>query len=69
MADTIFWYFIITAIGLAAFPLAFRLLPGLPDRGYTASRALGLLLTGYLFWLSDSLGLLNNSVGGILVCG
>jgi YYY domain-containing protein len=69
MADTLFWYIITTVIGLAAFPLAFRLLPGLADRGYTVSRALGLLLTGYLFWLSGSLGLLNNSVGGILLCG
>jgi len=69
MADTLFWYLITTALGLATFPLAFRLLPGLADRGYTASRALGLLLTGYLFWLAGSLGLLNNSVGGILLCG
>ncbi|MEJ2149430.1 MAG: DUF2298 domain-containing protein [Chloroflexota bacterium] len=76
MADTLFWYLITTALGLATFPLAFRLLPGLADRGYTASRALGLLLTGYLFWLtgylfwlSSSLGLLNNTVGGILLCG
>jgi YYY domain-containing protein len=69
MSDTLFWYLITTALGLAAFPLAFRLLPGLADRGYAASRALGLLLTGYLFWLSGSLGLLNNSVGGILLCG
>lgn len=66
MGIVISWYLVITAIGWLAWPLAFRLLPGLPDRGYTFSRALGLLLTGYVFWLLTSLGLLQNTTGGIL---
>lgn len=63
---TLGWYAAVTALGWLAWPLAYRLLPGLPDRGYALSRALGLLLTGYVYWLLGVLGLLNNSVGGIL---
>ncbi len=61
------WYAAITLIGGLAWPLAFRLLPGLPDRGYTLSRALGLLLTGYVFWLLGSLGFVKNTPGGIIL--
>jgi YYY domain-containing protein len=64
MIAFLLWYLAISLIGLAAFPLAFRLLPALPDRGYTFSRALGLLLWGYLFWLLASLGFVQNDLGG-----
>ncbi len=60
------WWVIIQLIGLAAWPLAFRLLRFLPDRGYTAAKPLGLLLTSYALWLFGSLGLVPNSQGGIL---
>ncbi len=60
------WWLLIEVIGLAAWPLAFRLLRFLPDRGYTASKALGLLLTSYALWLAGSLGLMQNSLGGII---
>jgi YYY domain-containing protein len=66
MVGLIIWYLLVTLLGLAAWPLPFRLLPGLPDRGYTLSRAAGLLLVGYVFWLLASLGLLRNDVGGML---
>lgn len=66
MVSILTWYLAISALGIAAWPLAFRLLPGLPDRGYTISRALGLMLAGYVFWLLGSLGFLGNTVGGIL---
>ena len=59
------WWVIIQLIGLAAWPLAFRLLRFLPDRGYTAAKPLGLLLTSYVLWLFGSLGLVSNSLGGI----
>ncbi len=61
------WYLIITAAGWIAFPLAFRLLRFLPDRGYTLSRALGWLIWGYLFWMGTSLGITANNPGGILL--
>jgi YYY domain-containing protein len=59
------WYFTITLLGWIAFPIAYRLLPLLPDRGYTLSRALGLLVWGFIFWLLASLGVLQNSVSGV----
>jgi YYY domain-containing protein len=66
LADAIIWYLIITALGWLAFPIAYRLLPALRDRGYALSRALGWLLWGYLFWLLASLGVLPNHPGGLL---
>ncbi len=55
MISFFLWYIVVSFVGLAIFPLAFRLLPALADRGYSLSRALGLLLWGYLFWLLASL--------------
>lgn len=63
----ILWYLIVSAVGAVAFPLVVYFFPSLPDRGYTLSRTIGLLLWGYLFWLLSSLGALDNSVGGHLV--
>src|SRR5512140_3658212 len=60
------WYITITLVGLLTFPLAHRLFPALADRGYSLSRALGLLLWGFIFWLSVSFGLARNEVGGLL---
>ncbi len=66
LAAAIAWYFALLVTGWIAFPLAYRLLPALPDRGYALSRALGLLLWGYFFWLLASLHLAFNTPGGIL---
>jgi len=67
MLGFILWYLVITLIGWIAFPLAFRLLPKLPDRGYTLARALGWLVWGYLFWLMVSFRIGQNDVGGLLL--
>ncbi len=61
------WWLLATLAGAAAWPLCFRLLRGLPDRGYTLARALGLILTGYGFWIAASLGLLNNTNGSVIL--
>jgi YYY domain-containing protein len=66
-APILVWWLLLQLVGLVAFPLAFRLLGNLPDRGYAFARPLGLVLTGYLLWLGGSLGFLRNSVGGTLV--
>jgi len=60
------WYLTVTFLGWLAFPLAFRLFPALADRGYTLSRALGLLVWGYVFWFLTSIGITQNNVGGLL---
>ena len=62
-----YWYLTVVVVGIVGWPLAYSLLPGLPDRGYGLSKALGLLLTGYVFWLLGSLGLLINTVGSIIL--
>ena len=59
------WYLLLTLTGWITFPLAYRLLPGLADRGYALSRTLGLLLWGYIFWILASLGVLYNTPGGV----
>ena len=51
MLDALRWLITVELIGLAAFPLAFYLLPRLVDRGFTLSKPLGILLVSYLFWL------------------
>ncbi|MBI3166673.1 MAG: hypothetical protein HYZ24_18460 [Chloroflexi bacterium] len=66
MTPFLTWYFTLTLLGLLTFPLAYRLFPTLPDRGYTLARAAGLLLWGYVFWLFTSFGLSRNDLGGIL---
>jgi YYY domain-containing protein len=60
------WWILIQIFGLVALPLAFRLFRRLPDRGYGFSKALGLLLAGYIFWLLGVLGFLRNDNGGII---
>lgn len=60
------WWVASTVLGAAAFPLGWRLFHRLPDRGFGVSRALGVLLGGYLLWLGVSLGWLqNNPAGGV----
>ena len=61
------WYLAVSFIGLLTFPLAYRLFPALADRGYSLSRALGLLLWGYIFWLLASLGVLPNNLSGLIL--
>ena len=67
MTSVILWYLTITLLGLLSFPIAHRMFPALADRGYSLSRALGLLLWGFFFWLLTSLGISNNDSAGILL--
>ncbi len=67
MLDFFLWYLAITLVGWLAFPIAFRMLGRLPDRGYTLARPLGLLLWGFAFWLLASFHILQNDIGGVLI--
>ncbi len=60
------WYLILSILGWLTFPLVYLLFPALADRGYSLARTAGLLVWGYVFWLLNSLGLIQNNVGGIL---
>lgn len=61
------WWALVTLAGLAALPLVWRVLGGLPDRGYTLARAAGVLLVAFVYWLLASLGFLHNSTNGMVL--
>ncbi len=61
------WWLCIALAGAAVFPLCLRLLGGLPDKGYTLARAIGMLLVTTVFWLLGSYGFLKNSGGSIVM--
>jgi YYY domain-containing protein len=65
--NLVVWYLVVALAGWLAFPLAYRLLAFLPDRGLAFSRPLSLLLWGYIDWLLVSLGVLQNDAGGAVV--
>jgi hypothetical protein len=46
LAYAILWWFVMVVIGLIAFPLVSRVCSRLPDKGYSISKILGLLLLG-----------------------
>ncbi len=59
------WWLLVTLAGLAATPLALRMLAGLPDRGLLLARPLGLLAIGFVFWLLAMFGFVRNDTGGM----
>ncbi len=63
---TVLWYLLVASFGWLSFPIAYRFLKALPDRGYAFARALGLLLWGFIFWTLSSYGLLQNNPGGLI---
>jgi YYY domain-containing protein len=67
MIQILVWWLIIQLLGWIAFPTAMRIFRWLPDRGYTFSKSLGLLLISYILWIGASTGLLSNDLGGILL--
>ena len=61
------WYLAAGGLGWLAFPLLWRALPRLPDRGYGIARAVGLLIVSHLTWLAASLRVLPNTRGTIVL--
>src|SRR5262249_4036295 len=51
------WWLTASLIGLAAWPLLWRLTPHLGDRGFGLARIIGLLAISYAAWLAASLKL------------
>lgn len=49
------WWLMLEVLGLVAFPFAFVVFRNLDDRGYFVAKTLGVLLLGYLVWISASL--------------
>ncbi len=59
------WALLLEGLGLLALPYLFLVGRGLPERGYTFAKALGLLLVGWLVWMLASLRLVTFSAGAI----
>jgi YYY domain-containing protein len=64
--ETFRWWLVVSVIGLIALPIAMTLFRDLPGRGIAFAKPLGLLLTGYLFWLALSLHVMPNRPGTIV---
>ncbi len=59
------WWLIVQALGWTVWPLAFRAVRWLPDRGYLLAKPLGVLLVSYVLWLLASLHVMSNTLFGI----
>lgn len=71
IAYVIVWWFILLVIGLITFPMVSRICGRLPDKGYSLSKILGLLLLMYFSWLLASAHILKfgyiNTVISLLI--
>src|SRR6476469_6982951 len=68
MLDAFIWWLTIELLGLAALPISAVLLRPLPDRGYAVSKALVLLLVGWLAYLLAMSKLLAFGRLSLLLC-
>jgi len=59
VAYAIIWWLILLIIGFITFPLVSRVCRRLPDKGYSISKILGLLLITYISWLLASLHIIK----------
>jgi YYY domain-containing protein len=67
MPSFLLWYLLVSVLGWLTFPLVFRLLPALEDRGFSLARTFGMLVWGYVFWMMASLGIIQNDSSGLLL--
>jgi YYY domain-containing protein len=51
------WWLLLELLGIIAFPLVFVVFSGLRDRGFIVAKTVGLLLLGWIVWITVSLGL------------
>jgi hypothetical protein len=59
------WALFVQVLGFLAMPYLLLVGRGLPERGYTFAKAMGLLLVGWLVWMLASLKLVTFSAGAI----
>jgi len=65
------WYLLIVFLGIISLPLTISICSSLPDRGYSVSKILGILLLAYVSWmLSYALGYSRNEImlSLLLIC-
>ena len=63
------WLLTVQALGLAVLPLTVRVFGGLPDRGYGLSRVVGIVVVGWLAYLTAMLGFTAYVGGTVAVLG
>lgn len=61
------WWLVMVLLGWLAWPVAALFFRWLPDRGFSLSKALGLLLSSYLLWILGSFGFLDVTRAGALM--
>ena len=66
MISFLLWYLLVLILGWLTFPIAHRFLTYLPDKGYSFSKILGLLLWGFSFWFPASFNIFPNNPAGTL---
>jgi YYY domain-containing protein len=67
MIEALTWWVAIEAIGAIAFPIAFIAFRFLPDRGFSFSKTVGLLLVSYTLWVGASARLIPNRYWAIVL--
>ncbi len=67
MTELLLWYLGLQLMALPAVPVGLFLFRHLPDGGYGFSKALGLLLVTYPFWILSAGGVLPTSRGGVIL--
>ena len=67
VAYVIFWWLALVVIGLVSFPLVSRICGKLPDKGYSISKLVGLVILTFLVWMISSLKILPFGYASILI--
>ncbi|MGC9360980.1 MAG: DUF2298 domain-containing protein [Anaerolineae bacterium] len=57
MVSALLWWLVVSLLGWAVWPATRRMFPSSPDRGWSLTRLIGLVLASYLYWLVTSIGL------------
>ncbi|MCH7712995.1 MAG: hypothetical protein IIC99_05180 [Chloroflexi bacterium] len=66
MFDAFVWLLAVELLGLLAFPLTFVLFHRLPDRGFTVTKPLALILFSYALWILGLTHLVPNTIFTIM---
>ena len=67
MLDVFIWYITIQLLGFIFLPYTLALFKRLPDRGYSFSKALSVLIVSFLIWITAYLHILPNSRWAIIL--
>ncbi len=66
LGAALIWWLFFVGIGWLFFPLVFTLFRSLPDRGFGASKTVGLFVLAYLVWVTGMLGFTEFTVSWLV---